>query len=180
MLRFNRYIVECKYKQEKDIKAGEWVLIDTQWNVNLLCLCCCAADVLVLIDTQWNVNTDDSSSSGSSGSFNRYIVECKFKLEASICICHNVLIDTQWNVNQSLFVHLLHLLFVLIDTQWNVNIGLSLMAITMGIVLIDTQWNINFSDNELKIYTHELISFDCKKSIKSLCQVFGQLSSCRG
>ena len=29
MLRFNRYIVECKYKQEKDIKAGEWVLIDT-------------------------------------------------------------------------------------------------------------------------------------------------------
>ncbi len=26
---FNRYIVECKYKQEKDIKAGEWVLIDT-------------------------------------------------------------------------------------------------------------------------------------------------------
>ena len=77
MLRFNRYIVECKYKQEKDIKAGEWVLIDTQWNVN----------------------TDDSSSSGSSGSFNRYIVECKFKLEASICICHNVLIDTQWNVN---------------------------------------------------------------------------------
>ena len=121
MLRFNRYIVECKYKQEKDIKAGEWVLIDTQWNVNgenraggsigervlidtqwnvnLLCLCCCAAGVLVLIDTQWNVNTDDSSSSGSSGSFNRYIVECKFKLEASICICHNVLIDTQWNVN---------------------------------------------------------------------------------
>ena len=99
MLRFNRYIVECKYKQEKDIKAGEWVLIDTQWNVNGENRAGGSIGERVLIDTQWNVNTDDSSSSGSSGSFNRYIVECKFKLEASICICHNVLIDTQWNVN---------------------------------------------------------------------------------
>ena len=77
MLRFNRYIVECKYKQEKDIKAGEWVLIDTQWNVNLLCLCCCAAGVLVLIDTQWNVNVSDCDCVMRTAGFNRYIVECK-------------------------------------------------------------------------------------------------------
>ena len=56
MLRFNRYIVECKYKQEKDIKAGEWVLIDTQWNVNLV---------------RQAVGMPDNLS------FNRYIVECK-------------------------------------------------------------------------------------------------------
>ena len=147
MLRFNRYIVECKYKQEKDIKAGEWVLIDTQWNVNLLCLCCCAAGVLVLIDTQWNVNTDDSSSSGSSGSFNRYIVECKFKLEASICICHNVLIDTQWNVNTYGSEYAAGADLVLIDTQWNVNLFKCWSAQLYRPVLIDTQWNVNNSDD---------------------------------
>ena len=56
MLRFNRYIVECKYKQEKDIKAGEWVLIDTQWNVNLSLASVYILTKVVLIDTQWNVN----------------------------------------------------------------------------------------------------------------------------
>ena len=56
MLRFNRYIVECKYKQEKDIKAGEWVLIDTQWNVNV----------------------SDCDCVMRTAGFNRYIVEYKF------------------------------------------------------------------------------------------------------
>ena len=54
-------------------------------------------------------------------SFNRYIVECKYKSEVTYPACYVVLIDTQWNVN----VFETHIRktpkMVLIDTQWNVN-----------------------------------------------------------
>ena len=54
--RFNRYMVECEYETEYDVKLYEGVLIDTWWNVNPIKLVTHCAAALVLIDTWWNVN----------------------------------------------------------------------------------------------------------------------------
>ena len=55
-IRFNRYIVECKYLTATTTQRATRVLIDTQWNVNTVIRSIAPAD--------------------GSG-FNRYIVECK-------------------------------------------------------------------------------------------------------
>ena len=97
---FNRYIVECKlYNKVVFIKHYQ-VLIDTQWNVNNIDSQQHNYVQIVLIDTQWNVNTGQKVYAvGDSSSFNRYIVECKYKNIEVNTDCGLVLIDTQWNVN---------------------------------------------------------------------------------
>ena len=54
---------------------------------------------LVLIDTWWNVNMLAIAELVSTFCFNRYMVECKFKLVSSKNLHDSVLIDTWWNVN---------------------------------------------------------------------------------
>ena len=56
VIRFNRYIVECKSM----MSASE-----ERKNTDL-------------IDTQWNVNEEQPHEAAAEVGFNRYIVECKF------------------------------------------------------------------------------------------------------
>ena len=56
-----------------------WVLIDTWWNVNIVISSVITASVRVLIDTWWNVNILAEEYWSARLSFNRYMVECKFK-----------------------------------------------------------------------------------------------------
>ena len=56
-LRINRYIMECKYKQKKELEKAGIELIDTLWNVNLFNTILNAFEASELIDTLWNVNT---------------------------------------------------------------------------------------------------------------------------
>ena len=54
-------------------------------------------------------------------SFNRYMVECKYKFMTSFIWVNAVLIDTWWNVNVGYNGSGTGLYNVLIDTWWNVN-----------------------------------------------------------
>ena len=104
----------------------------------------------VLIDTQWNVNHVYIFLCISVGSFNRYIVECKYKQIASKIPPEKVLIDTQWNVNFYDYSMFNLLNDVLIDTQWNVNEKPRQNVIQIEFVLIDTQWNVNLLNQIFK------------------------------
>ena len=55
-LRINRYIMECKYVQDKLIALHHLELIDTLWNVNIAKFVMIVTPVAELIDTLWNVN----------------------------------------------------------------------------------------------------------------------------
>ena len=56
------------------------VLIDTWWNVNVEDTINGCNDLIVLIDTWWNVNITHSSHRYLVSGFNRYMVECEFRL----------------------------------------------------------------------------------------------------
>ena len=53
--------------------------------------------------------------------FNRYMVECEYKLGAGVKEITLVLIDTWWNVNNVTIAGVTKDNKVLIDTWWNVN-----------------------------------------------------------
>ena len=53
---FNRYMVECEWRQRLKQQRNQLVLIDTWWNVNKLVYTVQCTRNLVLIDTWWNVN----------------------------------------------------------------------------------------------------------------------------
>ena len=53
---FNRYMVECEYRNSDCGNQIFIVLIDTWWNVNVEVSGIVASVSLVLIDTWWNVN----------------------------------------------------------------------------------------------------------------------------
>ena len=78
-------MVECEYACGYSHSRIKSVLIDTWWNVNAEdCHTLILTDT-VLIDTWWNVNVWKSeSSSSTSSSFNRYMVECEY-----LCRRHN-------------------------------------------------------------------------------------------
>ena len=119
---------------------------------------------IVLIDTQWNVNLPGTPVKKSAPSFNRYIVECKYRITFLFRFTAVVLIDTQWNVNPEVPHIGVDFYAVLIDTQWNVNdvryggennsVGFNRYIVeckcssrrcgkVVNSVLIDTQWNVN-------------------------------------
>ena len=97
--------------------------------------------------------------------FNRYMVECEYKLGAGVEEVTLVLIDTWWNVNIYNYDSNIRRTNVLIDTWWNVNKLFSsflyifnsgfnrymvecefktgLDTVANSIVLIDTWWNVN-------------------------------------
>ena len=54
--RFNRYMVECEYKNLSALDTWKLVLIDTWWNVNNYTSGSIYWGTTVLIDTWWNVN----------------------------------------------------------------------------------------------------------------------------
>ena len=56
-------------------------------------------------------------------SFNRYMVECEFRVYPLRVMFVNVLIDTWWNVNEEIKTDVKVDDVVLIDTWWNVNTG---------------------------------------------------------
>ena len=53
---FNRYMVECKYICPNHRNNSFQVLIDTWWNVNINITSVTLSRSFVLIDTWWNVN----------------------------------------------------------------------------------------------------------------------------
>ena len=55
-------------------------------------------------------------------SFNRYMVECEYKVENTTFSDLWVLIDTWWNVNVLNLTDVTNADKVLIDTWWNVNV----------------------------------------------------------
>ena len=78
---FNRYIVECKYKEVREIKkfAKSFNRYIVECKLNRILEIECGEKVL--IGTLWNVNLHSAHRTDFQGmSFNRYIVECKFKL----------------------------------------------------------------------------------------------------
>ena len=81
----------------------------------------CFSKCSVLIDTWWNVNQPYCFKPYFSCSFNRYMVECKYVLQAIFDTGGSVLIDTWWNVNIIPQPHFAFWNEVLIDTWWNVN-----------------------------------------------------------
>ena len=56
VLRFNRYMVECEYRNSDCGNQVFIVLIDTWWNVNFYNESGAEWKNNVLIDTWWNVN----------------------------------------------------------------------------------------------------------------------------
>ena len=78
--RFNRYMVECEYFYFTCRYCFTTVLIDTWWNVNVTEAGLCNAMNFVLIDTWWNVNYDVYEIEELATGFNRYMVECEFKM----------------------------------------------------------------------------------------------------
>ena len=103
-LRFNRYMVECKFNIFDSRTSRSIVLIDTWWNVNLVYDESLSYYEVVLIDTWWNVNQGTLENVEN----NTY-----------------VLIDTWWNVNDVQAAKRRYKKIVLIDTWWNVNRSLS-------------------------------------------------------
>ena len=57
--------------------------------------------MLVLIDTWWNVNLARSRRNNKNSSFNRYMVECEYRILKTRGKLDRVLIDTWWNVNSN-------------------------------------------------------------------------------
>ena len=55
-ISFNRYMVECEFRNFNLINGIRNVLIDTWWNVNCSTSKKIDASSTVLIDTWWNVN----------------------------------------------------------------------------------------------------------------------------
>ena len=77
---------------------------------------------LELIDTLWNVNVFGTQTISSCDSgINRYIMECKCRLDRTITTDWIELIDTLWNVNVISGVGAAFSTLELIDTLWNVN-----------------------------------------------------------
>ena len=76
-------------------------------------------------------------------SFNRYMVECEYKIGVDKCADKTVLIDTWWNVNKSGYHVFANVPKVLIDTWWNVNMYQARHHHLKATVLIDTWWNVN-------------------------------------
>ena len=74
---FNRYIVECKEIISYGLGSNRLDLIDTLWNVKIICLCLCSPLHNDLIDTLWNVKQGHTAAFSLTAGFNRYIVECK-------------------------------------------------------------------------------------------------------
>ena len=75
--------------------VGGRELIDTLWNVNLNENTKQMTELIELIDTLWNVNY--ASYTGASGTWariNRYIMECKFRLDCASLFPIIELIDT--------------------------------------------------------------------------------------
>ena len=61
----NRYIMECKWKEQLLRFSERWELIDTLWNVNEVSTGNGGKFDLELIDTLWNVNDICSWISGN-------------------------------------------------------------------------------------------------------------------
>ena len=74
---------------------------------------------------------------------NRNIVECKWKLAASVGRSIQVLIETLWNVNSVVSITENTLPSVLIETLWNVNEEFLREYVKCDLVLIETLWNVN-------------------------------------
>ena len=75
--------------------------------------------------------------------FNRYMVECEYKLGAGVEEVTLVLIDTWWNVNKlfSSFLYIFNSGFNRYMVECEFKTGLDTVA--NSIVLIDTWWNVN-------------------------------------
>ena len=81
-------------------KSPDKELIDTLWNVNVLYLLKASHVSYELIDTLWNVNNGGKRAQREAEKrINRYIMECKFLLDPMILPPITELIDTLWNVN---------------------------------------------------------------------------------
>ena len=99
--RINRYIMECKYLKHLYDLLVTLELIDTLWNVNMYYIEKYMNYQLELIDTLWNVNVFGTQTISSCDSgINRYIMECKCRLDRTITTDWIELIDTLWNVNE--------------------------------------------------------------------------------
>ena len=78
-----------------------FVLIETLWNVKVVCCADRTGDVLVLIETLWNVKDGRMERTGSQRwCFNRNIVECKVFGFPGSDTGEDVLIETLWNVKE--------------------------------------------------------------------------------
>ena len=53
----NRDILECKSVRLFNTEAGEMILIETYWNVNIFYIGGCLRRWQILIETYWNVNS---------------------------------------------------------------------------------------------------------------------------
>ena len=99
---------------------------------------------LELIDTLWNVNVFGTQTISSCDSgINRYIMECKCRLDRTITTDWIELIDTLWNVNVKKVDTDEWEYQELIDTLWNVNTYFIIKSCELSFELIDTLWNVN-------------------------------------
>ena len=107
---------------KSQVRDSNIELIDTLWNVNMYYIEKYMNYQLELIDTLWNVNVFGTQTISSCDSgINRYIMECKCRLDRTITTDWIELIDTLWNVNTYFIIKSCELSFELIDTLWNVN-----------------------------------------------------------
>ena len=97
-------MVECEYSKFTSYRFAYIVLIDTWWNVNPLPVGVFIKEVIVLIDTWWNVNIENFQLQFLSARFNRYMVECEYRIIGKKDEIVFVLIDTWWNVNNRYFL----------------------------------------------------------------------------
>ena len=83
----NRYIVECKVINVPIFILNPHVEIDTLWNVKVHIPIPFRIMLLVEIDTLWNVKEECLSEVQTvCGGRNRYIVECKGRMEIKLML----------------------------------------------------------------------------------------------
>ena len=113
---------------KSQVRDSNIELIDTLWNVNMYYIEKYMNYQLELIDTLWNVNVFGTQTISSCDSgINRYIMECKCRLDRTITTDWIELIDTLWNVNVKKIDTDEWEYQELIDTLWNVNTHLKLI-----------------------------------------------------
>ena len=122
MEHINRITVEFKFsKHLKVFVCCHKILIESQWNLNMIADLIISFVISILIESQWNLNKFVSVCMFAVLHINRITVEFKFTWRNNKCVWAIILIESQWNLNDTGKVKQLYITIILIESQWNLN-----------------------------------------------------------
>ena len=146
-----------------------YILIESQWNLNSSMFNDGSSTLCILIESQWNLNMYTTVGVTNITHINRITVEFKYAILAYITVSATILIESQWNLNSVVVDVSASGAFILIESQWNLNEAWMVCMIIEGCILIESQWNLKI---EARFFLVDTLSYYSGSVVKTKSNIF--------